>query len=61
MQEKKEYPPNIEESFIKNRLSIDDVTIGLAFLGKSGRFEELPPAKKMTIEDYKKYYEMTNS
>lgn len=46
---------------IKNRLSIDDVTIGLAFLGKSGRFEELPPAKKMTIEDYKKYYEMTNS
>jgi hypothetical protein len=46
---------------IKNRLSIDDVTIGLAFLGKSGRFEELPPVKKMTIEDYKKYYEMTNS
>jgi len=37
---------------IKNRLSRDEITIGLLFLPKSGRFKELPIAKDMTSGQY---------
>lgn len=37
---------------IKNRLSRDDVMIGLLFHPEAGRFEELPPANEMTDSQY---------
>lgn len=40
---------------IKNRLSRDNVSIGLYANFKAGSFEELPPAEQMTPADYIKY------
>lgn len=40
---------------IKNRLSKDNIAIGLHVNPKSGTFVELPQAKSMTTEDYIKY------
>lgn len=38
---------------IKNRLSRDEITIGLLFMPKSGKFKELPIANVMTEDNYK--------
>lgn len=50
----------LKESFvmfkiIKNRLSKDNVAIGLFVNPKAGSFEELPPAKELLSKDYEKY------
>ena len=37
---------------IKNRLSRDEITIGLLFIPKAGRFKELPPVNQITEEQY---------
>lgn len=37
---------------IKNSYSVDDVRIGLGFLGEVGIFKELPKRSTITIEDY---------
>ena len=46
-------PYNLKDSFrllkiIKNRLSRDNIAIGLLFLPKAGAFKELPPADEMS-------------
>ena len=38
---------------IKNRLSRDNIAVGLLFFPESGRFKELPKAKEITEEDIK--------
>lgn len=37
---------------IKNRLSRDEITIGLLFMPKAGRFKELPPVGLITEANY---------
>jgi hypothetical protein len=46
---------NLRDSFrmlkiIKNRLSRDNIAIGLLFMPKGGSFKELPNADELTIE-----------
>jgi len=40
---------------IKNRLPVDNISIGLLAKPQAGSFIELPRSKDMTEEDYKKY------
>jgi len=44
-------------SVIKNTYGIDDVVLGLNFLGENGMFRELPVADNMTAANYKRALE----
>ncbi len=45
---------------IKNRLSRDNIAIGLLFQAEAGYFEELKPAKEIKEEDVIKFNKLTN-
>lgn len=45
---------------VKNRLSRDNIMIGLLFQAESGYFEELPKASEITEENIERYSKLTN-
>lgn len=46
---------------VKNRLSRDNISLGLLFLPESCYFEELPPANQITLADINRYNNLVNN